>query len=344
MATARPSRPRAIDVARRAGVSIGTVSNVLNHPAKVSPDTVDRVRRAIDELGFIRNANASGLAAGQNRNIGFVVIDLGNSMFVDAGRGAQRVAREAGLNLMLAGCEDDHELQQQNIEFFDEARVAGMLLAPMQDSSPHIRSLAEHGRPTVLANFDPDTRDICAVIVDNEQAGFLAASHLLELGCRRIAFVAGRDTLQPVRERRNGIRRALKDAASDVQYEEISTPDLTQDSGIALAEELLARGPRTRPDGIIAVTDTLAEGLMSRLTAGGVRIPHDIALMGCDHNSTAWGGPVALTTIAMRGYELGEAAMELLLEELTEPDTHAHRRVVLTPYLVPRASTVGRVS
>lgn len=340
MTADRTSRaPRISDVARHAGVSVGTVSNVLNRAHKVRPDTVERVRESIRALGFIRNANASALAAGSNRAIGLVVIDLSNSMFVDVALGAQAAARAAGLNLLLAGSEDDHALQRQNVEFFDEARVAGLLLAPMQDSVSHIRFLAQHGRPTVVLNYDAGTADMCSVIVDNEHAGYLAARHLIDVGCQRIVFLGGADHLQPVRLRREGVRRAIAESAPRVELEEMPTADLSSAAGTRAAHAMLRS--RRRPDGVIGVTDILAGAVLEEMLAAGVGVPQDVAVMGCDHNSTAWGGPVPLTTVAMRGFEVGSAAMQLLAEEITQAagDSHAHEKIVLDPYLVPRAST-----
>jgi LacI family transcriptional regulator len=337
--------PKLRDVARHAGVSMGTVSHVLNHPDKVSEKTIARVRASIEALGFVRDANASSLAAGGARSIGLVVIDLGNSLFVDVALGAQEVARAASLNLLMAASQDDFALQGANVDFFNEARVAGLLLAPMQDSSAQMRKLVSRGRPVVLVNYDPGDNVACCVIVDNEQVGYLAASHLISLGCRRLLFVCGDEAIQPVSLRRAGLRRAVA-AADGVRFEEVHTPDLTEVSGAALARRIADRGPETRPDGIVAVTDTLAAGFINEAQRLGLSIPGDIAVMGCDDNRTAESTPLALSTVAMQGVDLGRAAMRLLTEELAaarDPHAHphVHQRVVLEPRLIPRASTQG---
>lgn len=333
---------RIYDVAERAGVSVGTVSHVLNHPARVTPATRERVLQAIEELGFVRNANASTLAAGHSRNVGLVAIDLGNSMFVDIANGAQSAARPAGLDLLLAGSEDDYETQASKVAFFDEARVSGLILAPMQDSAEQIERFRKHRRPVVVVNYDHKDPGICSVIVDNELAGQLAAEHLLSLGRRRLLFVGGDNpAIQPVHFRWLGVERALRRSGVQAQVEMQNTPDLEPGSGIAVAEQILGLPAEERPDGIIAVTDGLAAGVIEGLTAAGVRVPVDIAVMGCDHNTSAWTGQLPLTTVAMQGREVGETAMQLLLEELDQGPDHEHRRVVLEPHLLVRASTVG---
>lgn len=332
--------PKLRDVARHAGVSMGTVSHVLNHPDKVSELTRARVRASIEALGFVRDANASSLAAGGSRSIGLVVIDLNNSMFVDVAAGAQVVAASSGLNLLLAASQDDFERQRQNVEFFLEARVAGLLLAPMQDSTAHRDTFLSRGRPVVLVNYDPGSAEVCSVIVDNEQVGYLAGKHMIAQGCRKLMFVHGDLALQPVLHRLEGLRRAVRESASAVRVEEVSMPDLTVGSGRKVAERIAARGPGTRPEGIVAVTDTLASGIVTVLHERGIDVPGDIAVMGCDDNSSAPRAPRTLTTVAMSGVEMGRAAMRLMIEELNDDQRrHLHQRVVVEPVLVPGGST-----
>jgi len=335
-----PRRPARIsDVARLAGVSLGTVSHALNHPSRVRPATLERVNDAIRELGFVRNANASTLATGRSSNIGMVAIAFGNSMFVDIARGAQRVARAAGYNLLLAGSEDSYDTQGQFVQFFDEARVAGLLLAPMEDSSEHVGRMASHGRPVVLMNYD-GPEDACRVVVDNEQVGYLAARHLIERGCRRITVFGGGDEFQPVQFRRRGIRRAIEEAGNAIEVDAVSTDGLTPAAGEAAVAPIAAAAPGERPDGLLCLTDAIAIGAIRGLRTAGVDVPGDMLVMGCDHNTQSWDGDVTLTTIAMRGLEIGETAMGLLLEELTTPPSeHVHRRVELEPRIEVRAST-----
>jgi LacI family transcriptional regulator len=333
--------PKLRDVARHAGVSMGTVSNVLNHPDKVTPATMSRVRHSIETLGFVRDANASSLAAGGSRSVGLVVIDLGNSIFVDVARGAQAAARKGGLNLLLAGSEDDFELQGANVDSFNEARVAGLLLAPMQDSAAQVKQFTSRGRPVVLVNYDSGTDDVCCVVVDNEQVGYLAARHLLDVGCTRIAFLGGNNPHQPIQLRSKGIRRAMKEARGRLRFEEVPSNDLTSDSAVRFATAIAARGPDTRPDGVITATDTLGAGLIEGLSDSNIRVPEDVSVIGLDDNKLAPSSSVPLSTMRMRGYEMGEASMRLLTDEMVhERHSHVHQRIVLEPELVPRASTM----
>ena len=335
-------RPKLRDVAALAGVSTGTVSNALNHPQRVAPDTLERINAAIDHLGFSPNGAASALASGTSSTIGLVVIDLMNSLFVDLARGAQRAARAQGWDLQLADSDNDPGQQRSHLEFLHRARVAGVLLAPIFDPRDDIARLRRWGDPVVMLNYRPEGVDCCMALIDNEQVGYLAARHLIDLGRRRIAFVGGASPLQPVVLRRRGVLRAIAEAP-DVSLVDVPTADLNPPSGSVAGAAFVEAPPRRRPDAVLAVTDLLAMAVISEFVAAGIRVPDDVAVMGCDHNSVAWGGAMPLTSVSMRGQELGEAGVDLLLGELAEPRaTHRHRVIMLEPSLVIRESTVGR--
>jgi LacI family transcriptional regulator len=338
----RDAQPGIRDVARYAEVSVGTVSNVLNYPHKVSEATITKVQDAIDALGFVRNYVASSLAAGSSSTIGLVLIGISNTLFVDVARGAQKGALAQGMNLLITTSEDDVAQQEAHLDYFDGTRVAGILFAPSVDSRIPISSVRTHRRPTVLINRDTEPRVHCSVIVDNEHVGYIAARHLIELGRTRIAFVAGRDYMQPVQLRRVGVLRAIAEENGRVSLEEITTSDLNHPGGSVAGRELAARPPEARPDGVIAVTDLLGMAVIQELTAASISVPNEVAVIGCDYNSAAWGGAIPLTTIRLRGFDMGIEAARLLIDEIsTSPDEHEHKTVVLEPSLLVRQSTVN---
>ena len=340
---ARHGRVKLEEVAARAGVSAGTVSNALNHPDKVAPATRERVVRAIDELGFTPNGAASALASGSTKTLGLVVVDLMNSLFVDMARGAQRAARSRGYELQLADSDNDVALESSHLDFLSAARVAGVLLAPMHTPHESIDKLRQRGSAVVMLNHTSDTDEFCTVLIDNERVGYIAGRHLIELGRKRIAFVGGMHHLQPVALRRAGVRRAVAESDGDVELIEIDTVDLNPPSGAIVGKRLVDQPATERPDAILAVTDLLAMAIISEFTSGRLRVPQDVAVMGCDHNSAAWGGAVPLSSVTMRGREMGEAGVELLRREILEPaETHVHQTVTLEPELVIRESTIGR--
>ncbi|MDX3563857.1 LacI family DNA-binding transcriptional regulator, partial [Streptomyces scabiei] len=290
------------DVAKAAGVSLGTVSNVLNHPAKVSPVTAQRVREAIDRLGFVRNDAARSLASGSNDSVGMVLADIENSLFIDMAHGAQEAARTAGLNLLLANTACDMGLQNDYLDVFDEARVTGVLLAPMEDSTEGIARMRSHGRQIVLLNFAPRPGTCCSVLVNNEHVGYLAARHLIDTGRTRLAYVVAHDDYQPVRDRRRGVRAAVEEAGGRVTLEEIDSAGLTTAHGHLVGRALAGREPDDLPDGLVVVADELANGIIHELhTVAGVDVPGRIAVVGCENNRTAGSAAVPLTAVDLPG-------------------------------------------
>lgn len=341
MPVERPKKvnPSMLDVARHVGVSIATVSNVLNRPEKVTEATAERVRAAIAELGFVRNDAARSLATGTNRSLGMVLADLDNSLFVDMAHGAQENADQAGMPLVLGNAACNISRQESYLDLFDEARVAGVLLAPMEDSRLGIERMRAHGRQIVLLNYVQDGADCCTVLVDNEMVGYLAARHLIDQGRKRIAFIVGREYYQPVQARHVGVKRAVEEAG-DVNLEEVHTAGLLFEDGEQVAADLAKRPSAELPDGVVAVTDEIGNGLIDALLRSGTAtVPGDIAVVGCEDNRSARGGPVALTTVHLAGTAMGEAAVQLLLDELESGPEHEHRTLMLAPALVMRASS-----
>src|SRR6478752_877742 len=159
------SQPSMSDVARHAGVALGTVSNTLNNPEKVSEHTRRKVLGAIAELGFVRNDAARSLAAGSSTTIGLVLADLGNSFFVDIARGVEQAMRRRGFDVLIANSEIDRDREVRNLELFERSRVAGILLAPLDTPLAHSGVLPIRSTPTVLVNFTPDTNACSSVAV-----------------------------------------------------------------------------------------------------------------------------------------------------------------------------------
>jgi LacI family transcriptional regulator len=328
------------DVASAAGVSLGTVSNVLNQPHKVAPATVQRVQAAIDELRFVPNRAARALAAGTSTTVGFVLTDLSNSFFLDMTRGAEDAGRTSAKSLLLANADLDVGKQDFYLRLFDEERVAGILLTPVARDLDDARRIRDHGRPVVVLNEPAANGEFCSVTVDDELGGYLAARHLISLGRRRLAFVGGPDRLEPVRERRVGAQRAVQETNGAVTIEVLPTREVQVGDGREAGAALARRGLDSLPDGIVAAADLLAMGIVQALDAAGVRFPEDIAVIGYDNNRAARDTVVPLSTVEQPGPAMGAAAMRLLLDEVENPD-HEHQSVVLEPTVIARQSSTG---
>lgn len=326
------------DVAERAGVSHGTVSNFFNRPHLLSAATREKVAAAVDELAFVPNDAARTLAKGTGNTVGAVLVDIGNSFFVDIARGIESAAAEAGLKLLLANSDVDLRRQNDYLDLFDETRVRGVILAPLDGEQLGAARVRSHGRPVVFVNWPGEDEQSCGVIVDEQHGGYLAASHLINLGRTKLLYAGGPLHLHAVADRLAGVERAVAEHEG-VTLEIIETHSLTTKVGRILGEQLADRHADDRPDAVICAADSLAVGCIEHLTSAGVRVPDDIAFTGYDNNHYAAESAVPVTTIAQPGREMGVIAAGLLAEEVDNPATHEHRTVVLKPQLVVRRSS-----
>ena len=329
------------DVAERAGVSVGTVSNVLNRPEEVSSDSVERVTRAIEELGYIRNDAARKLRAGVSTTVGFVVLDGQNPFYNDVVRGAEDEATRHGIAILYGNTDEDVSRERMYLDLFQEQQVRGLLIAPYGDVTARLQRLRASGIAAVLVDrFSGDGR-FSSVSVDSVAGGRLAVDHLIDTGRRRIAFVGGPFDIRQVNDRLAGARAAAENAGSHVDLEVIATGAMTVDEGAAAGARLLARPPREWPDALFAANDLLALGLLQALVVDGrARVPDDIAIIGFDDIPFAGAAAVPLSSIRQPSRMIGRTALRIVLEEADDPAS-IPRQTVFPPELIVRASTAG---
>ena len=346
-AESRASRKRGTvtmnDVARHAGVALGTVSNSLNRPEHVTPELRERVLASIAELGFVRNRAASNLAAGVSNTVGVVLVDLANSYFTDMVRGAEQAAHEERKFLVIANSDISEQRQRSYLHYFDEEQVAGILVAPLSGTIPERDRSLGRQRPLVVLDAAPDLSGFCAVSTDNHSAGRIAAEHLLGLGRRRIAFAGGPlDRSRALADRFQGATDAVN-AVPGATLEHLPTGEVRVSDGRAVGELLSARSASDLPDGVVAAADLLALGIVQVLTSTAqYRFPEHIALIACDDNRSAHDSLVPISTVDLPGFAMGATGMRLLLEELHHDDAHVHQHITLEPTLTARESTLGR--
>lgn len=321
------------DIAAAAGVSIGTVSNVLNRPDRVAEETVERVRKMIAEHGFVRNDAARQLRAGQSRTIGLVLFDARNPFFMDVARGAEGAAAEHGLSVVIANSDGDPARESGYLDYFEEQRAAGILLSPTPDGAAHVPGLRKRGTKTVLVDTFMDAEGVSSVIGDDVVGGRLAVEHLLSLGRRNIAFVGGPARLEQVAERLRGAHEVA--AASKASLEVITTPALTVEAGREVGYELASRPTEARPDAIFAANDLVALGLIQALAlTGRIQIPDHIAVIGYDDIDFAAAAIVPLSSVRQPAKLMGQEAVNLLVGSGASQAT-----VRFAPELIARAST-----
>ncbi|WP_236792529.1 LacI family DNA-binding transcriptional regulator [Amycolatopsis sp. GM8] len=338
-APAEVRAPGVKDVAAAAGVSLGTVSNVLNRPDRVSPRTRAKVEAAMAELKFVRNESARQLRAGRSRVIGYVMLDGRNPFFTDVAAGMEDAADESDLSLFLCNSDNRPERESAYLNRLEQQRVQGILVTPVDPDASTLDETALRGTPVVIVDRTRDAATHCSVAVDDVHGGRIAVQHLLEMGHERIAFIGSPVTLGQVRDRREGALLALQEAGlSPDHLVDLTTAALTVADGRNAGERLAGLPASTRPTAAFCVNDLIALGLLQTCVSLHLRVPDDLAIVGYDDIDFAAAAAVPLTSVRQPRRALGRTAAELLLQEATDP-AHEHQQVMFTPELVVRAST-----
>jgi LacI family transcriptional regulator len=315
------------EVAERANVSIGTVSNVLNRPHLVRPATRARVEAAIADLGFVRNESARQLRAGSSRVIAYVFLDAGNPFFTDVARGA-----------VMCNSNGEAARESEYLDLLLQQRVHGVLITAANENSPQLRSLPALGVPLVLVDRRPNgVDDWCSVGVDDVRGGELAMIHLIEQGHERIAFAGGPMTVPQVADRFAGASRAA--APRDLLV--LATDSTTIAAGRSAGQRLAGLPVRERPTAVFCANDLIALGLLQQLLYLGISVPDDVAIVGYDDIDFAAAAAVPLTSVRQPAHALGRTATELLLDEAKREPGHQHRQVQFVPELVVRESSIA---
>ncbi|WP_437091954.1 LacI family DNA-binding transcriptional regulator [Streptomyces sp. enrichment culture] len=328
------------DVARSAGVSVATVSHVLNGTRPVLPHTRRAVLDAVEELGYTPNTLARSLVTSRTRSIGLAVSAISNPYFTEILQGVEAEALEHGYSLLIADPHDDPEHERKVVRLLHERRVEGLIVAPSARPRELLAYLGRHRVPAVFldrvvdgsgdggARFD----QVCA---ENTEPTARLVTHLAELGHRRIALIAGLPGLSTTTERITGYRHGL--AAAGLPYDERLL--VHGDSASAGAERataaLLSSG--ARPTALVTANDAMTIGALRALRAHGLSVPEDIAL--CCFDDFAWADLFSprLTAIAQPSRDIGARAVQVLLDRLAEPDRPA-RTVRLPCAFVHRTS------
>jgi len=328
------------EVASRAGVSLGTVSNVLNRPETVAETTRRRVLDAVRELGFVRNESARQLRAGRSRTISLIVLDVGNPFFTDIARGVEETAEQLGLGVVLCNSAQRSQREERYLSLAEEQRVLGVLISPVGDVASRLEVLRERGIPSVLVDRGTPSPNQCSVSVDDIAGGKAAVEHLVDHGHRRIGYVGGDFEIAQVRDRLQGAREAaILHGLGESAVTVVEVPALNIASGRVAGERLVAMAPRERPTAVFCANDLLALGVLQQLVIGGVRVPEDVAIVGYDDIEFAAAASVPLSSVRQPRADLGRTATALLLEETGQDSRHRHRQVLFQPDLVVRASS-----
>lgn len=323
------------DVAKEARVSVGTVSNVLNRPHVVAPETLERVQKTIESLGFVPNGFARHLRAGYSRTLGLVVPDVANPFFTEVARGVEDAASKRDYAVFLCNSDESAEKEERYLSILIEHRVRGVLITPADKRPDRLDGLRERGIAVTLLDRESPTSIQCSVSVDDIRGGEIGIQHLVELGHTRIAWVNGPESIPQCADRAVGVARAAKEAKVTVTT--VRAPLMNTMTGEEVAKEILTLDEM--PTAIFCANDLLALGVMRALMSEGIKIPEHISLLGYDDIAFASSAAIPLSSVAQPAYQLGVAAAELILSECEDTDEHAHQQIKFQPQLVVRSST-----
>jgi LacI family transcriptional regulator len=326
-------------VAALAGVSVATVSYVLNDPSKVRPETLERVLKAIDELGYVRNEAARHLRAGRSRSVGFIVYDITNPYFGEMLAGFESVVEDHSMRALLMNSAQSEAREASSIVAMRELRAEGVVIAPLEPSLD-VAQLRRMGTSVVIADRIEPTARFCSVACDDIKGGGLQARHLFEQGHRRLAYVGGPLSRAHLWARLTGFRAEL--VGKPVELTVIETDSLSFENGRRAAEQVAEMAGDERPTAVACANDIIALGALQGFMSLGMAVPDEVALIGYDDISYAAAAAIPLSAIRQPAQDIGNLAAQLMFEEIAAReagDNHVHRRVLVQPELVVRAST-----
>jgi LacI family transcriptional regulator len=326
------------DVAKAAKVSVGTVSNVLNRPEVVAPETLARVQGTIKDLGFVPNGFARHLRSGHSRTLGLIVPDVANPFFTEVARGVEDAAIKRDYAVFLCNSDESASKEDRYINVLIEQQVRGVLITPTNVKSDRLDAMRDRGIAVALVDREIKGRKQCSVSVDDVHGGQLGIEYLTGLGHTDIAWVCGPDSIPQVADRGAGVAKAAKFAGAKVETIRVSLMNTTQ--GEEAAKKILAL--KTTPTAIFCANDLVALGVMRTLRENKFKIPEQVSVLGYDDIEFAASAAVPLSSISQPAYQMGVTAADLLLNECEEADTHEHQQIRFQPQLVERASTGKR--
>ncbi|ARP73792.1 LacI family transcriptional regulator [Streptomyces pluripotens] len=321
------------DVAAEAGVSVATVSRVLNDHPSVSADARTRVLTAVEALGYRPNAVARSLRTDQTHALGLVISDVLNPYFTELARSVEEEARALGYSVIIGNADERPDLQDHHVRTLLDRRIDGLLVSPTDGGSPLMLEAARAGTPMVFVDRWIPGVDVPVIRTDGRAAVRDLVAHLHGLGHRRLAIIAGPAATTTGQERVGAFREALRAYGIELPDSYIGQGDFQAESGRRVTEEFL-RLPEP-PEVVFAADNLMTLGALDAIRARGMRVPHDIALAAFDDVPWFVHTDPPITAIAQPTGELGRAAVRALVDRIEgRPSTS----VTLPARLVVRRS------
>jgi len=324
------------DVAKRAGVSAITVSRAMNNSGAVNPATRERINKAIEELHYVPNTLARSFRSKQTCLLALVLSDVTNPFWTTIARGVEDTASRNGFHVILCNTDESPEKEANHLSVLLQRRVDGIILAPTTDNKGRLLPLKQHPMPCVLIDRRVEGSKCDTVVSNGRDGAMKMTQHLVELGHRRIAIVAGPAVISTGQERLEGYRRALQKSGVPLNEDYVVRGNYSEASGYQLVKQLLGQDPR--PTAIFAGNNFMAVGALHALREAGLRIPEDIALVGFDDIPQGSLISPALTVVSQPAHEMGVAAAEALISRLSGKYRGKPRDIVFDTSIIIRES------
>jgi LacI family transcriptional regulator len=314
-----------------------TVSRVINDSGHTSPVTRARVNKAIAELGYMPNALARQLRSRRTKTIALVLTDITNPFFTTLARGVEDAARTRGYAVMFCNTDESELEELEYVRVLIQRRVDGILLVPATSSSGSLQLLHDHGLPVVVIDRRAHSWQVDQIRTDSEAGAYSLVRHLLDLGHRRIAVLAGPQNVSTSADRVAGYHRAMDEQHLPPESQQVIFGEYNEASGFEMIQRVLASSPR--PTALFATNNFIAFGAMRALHAAGIRTPEDMSIAVFDDLPAGWTFDPFLTVVSQPAYEIGRQAAELMLGRLASDQPIDPRTVVLPSALIVRRST-----
>jgi DNA-binding LacI/PurR family transcriptional regulator len=323
------------DVAKRAGVSIATVSKVINNTGNMRESTKQRVKKAMEELNYHPNVMASALMGKGTKTLGLLVPDISNPFFSEIAKVIEDRAHEKGYSVIICSTDENAEKEKKNVELLQSKLVDGFIVGSTYSDKSIVQNLTEAGVPVVMLTQDDPAIDVSQVFVDDFKGGYEATIHHLQNGHHRIAIISEQMALSSVK-RTEGYLQALKTYGIRPSEEYLVKTRGTIANGIKAFDRLF-RLPEP-PTAIFACNDQLAIGVMLGAQEKGIKIPDQLSLVGFDDTILARATYPRLTTVAQPIAEMGKTVVDLLIDEIRLGHSKKER-ILYNPRLIIRETT-----
>jgi LacI family transcriptional regulator len=331
------NKPSLRDVAKQAQVSVGTVSNVLNRPSQVSEEMRQRVRKAIDMLGFIPNSQ-NGSGAKNQKIIGLILPLSNNPFYEELAQGIEDGVAKSGLRVLIGYSREDEAIEMHLLTSMVDAGFKGIILTPVGTRNQVFEKFIEDNVRVGFISQTDDHVEQCSVSIDQVRGGYIGIEYLAKLGHKKILWVSGPAHHHQSNQRFVGVTQAAQEFG--VELSTTSVPSLDFLTGEHVAPQILEMG--ALPDAIFCANDALALGIMNYFYKTGLKVPDDVSFLGYDNVSYAESALVPLTTVSQTPYQLGFTMGSQMIAEIEAGDDHVHQHVIFQPQIVERASTAPR--